>query len=291
MEKSIKLWEDLIMANQKWKLGVATFVATALISTSTLMGASADAASNITKVDINKQSYTSDWQSNLMNSLLSKLSDSSQTTVTVGNWKINLQSGFCIYVPNLKPEVTPVPTATVKPTATPTATVKPTTTPTATVKPTATVTPTATVKPSATPTPTVKPTATPAPGTGDSSATAVQKEILNLVNAQRSSAGLSALSLDASLNTVAMEKARDMDVNNYFSHTSPTYGSPFDMLKTYGISYSYAGENIATGQTSAAQVMNDWMNSSGHRANILNANFTKIGVGYVNGEWVQIFIG
>ncbi|URN94842.1 MAG: CAP domain-containing protein [Candidatus Pristimantibacillus lignocellulolyticus] len=295
------------MANQKWKLGVATFVATALISTSTLTGASVDAASTITKVDMNKQSYTSNWQSNLMNSLLNKISDSNQTTITIGNWKFNLQTGFCIYVPNLKPEVTPVPTATVtptatvKPSATPAPTVKPTATPAPTIKPTATVKPsatpaptikpTATVKPSATPTPTVKPTATPAPGGGNSSVSATQNEILKLVNAQRASAGLSALSLDASLNTVAMEKARDMDVNNYFSHNSPTYGSPFDMLKTYGVSYSYAGENIATGQTSAAQVMNDWMNSSGHRANILSANFTKIGVGYVNGEWVQIFIG
>ncbi len=82
-----------------------------------------------------------------------------------------------------------------------------------------------------------------------------------------------------------------MDVNGYFSHTSPTYGSPFDMMRSYGVTYRYAGENIASGQRTAAQVMNDWMNSSGHRANILNQNFTKIGVGYVNGKWVQMFIG
>ncbi|MNH43142.1 Cysteine-rich secretory protein family protein [compost metagenome] len=82
-----------------------------------------------------------------------------------------------------------------------------------------------------------------------------------------------------------------MDVNNYFSHTSPTYGSPFDMMRSFGVKYSYAGENIASGQRTPQEVMTAWMNSAGHRANILNGNFTKIGVGYVNGEWVQMFIG
>ena len=99
------------------------------------------------------------------------------------------------------------------------------------------------------------------------------------------------MQMDALLNKVATEKARDMDVNNYFSHTSPTYGSPFDMMRSFGVKYSYAGENIASGQPTAARVMSDWMNSPGHRANIVNKNFTKIGVGYVNGEWVQMFIG
>ena len=86
-----------------------------------------------------------------------------------------------------------------------------------------------------------------------------------------------------------------MKDKGYFSHTSPTYGSPFDMMKNFGISYSYAGENIAKGQRSPQQVMNGWMNSSGHRANILSANFTEIGVGYTvdqNGTtyWTQMFI-
>ncbi|GIP15728.1 hypothetical protein J40TS1_13700 [Paenibacillus montaniterrae] len=114
---------------------------------------------------------------------------------------------------------------------------------------------------------------------------------MSLVNQERAAAGLSALVLDTKLNEVATEKARDMDVNNYFSHTSPTYGSPFDMLATYGVSYRTAGENIASGQRTAEQVMNDWMNSSGHRANILNSSYSKLGVGYVNGKWVQLFIG
>ena len=82
---------------------------------------------------------------------------------------------------------------------------------------------------------------------------------------------------------------------NYFDHNSPTYGSPFDMMKKFGISYIAAGENIAYGQKTPSEVMNAWMNSSGHRANILNANFTEIGVGMVKKAdgtpyWVQMFI-
>src|SRR4051794_28244436 len=99
------------MVKQKWKLGVATFVATALISTATLTGASVDAASTISKMDMKEHSYTSNWQSNLMNSLLNKITDSNQTMVTIGNWKINVQTGFCVYIPNLKPSPTVTPTA------------------------------------------------------------------------------------------------------------------------------------------------------------------------------------
>ncbi|EBK2060154.1 hypothetical protein AAL85_25555, partial [Salmonella enterica subsp. enterica serovar Typhi] len=79
--------------------------------------------------------------------------------------------------------------------------------------------------------------------------------------------------------------------NNYFSHTSPTYGSPFDMMKKFGIKFGYAGENIAMGQKTPAEVVNAWMNSEGHRANILNANYNLIGVGYYNGYWAQEFVG
>ncbi|HVI42636.1 MAG TPA: CAP domain-containing protein, partial [Anaerovoracaceae bacterium] len=83
--------------------------------------------------------------------------------------------------------------------------------------------------------------------------------------------------------------------NNYFAHQSPTYGSPFDMMKQFGISYSYAGENIAEGQRTPAEVMDGWMNSPGHKANIMNTSYTEIGVGYVtnsngNSYWVQEFI-
>ncbi len=118
-----------------------------------------------------------------------------------------------------------------------------------------------------------------------------QEDVLQLVNQYRTSAGLGSLSMDGELANMAMVKAKDMHDNHYFSHNSPTYGSPFDMMRQFGITYRTAGENIASGQSSPTQVMNDWMNSPGHRANILNNSFSKIGVAYYNGEWVQEFIG
>jgi len=135
---------------------------------------------------------------------------------------------------------------------------------------------------------------TPSEASGDKSSIQAE-EVLKIVNLRRTEAGLKPLKLSEKLTSIANMKAADMADKNYFSHTSPTYGSPFDMLHTFGVSYSSAGENIAAGQTSAEQVMNDWMNSSGHRANILNANYTELGVGYVKGgsygtEWVQLFI-
>ncbi|MBY3618429.1 SCP-like extracellular [Acinetobacter sp. CUI P1] len=117
------------------------------------------------------------------------------------------------------------------------------------------------------------------------------QQVLNLVNKERTNAGLKALSLNSELSKMAMAKAKDMYDNNYFDHQSPTYGSPFDMMKAFGISYSSAGENIAKGQKSAEEVMNQWMNSPGHRANILNSSFTEIGIASYNSEWVQEFIG
>ncbi len=99
------------------------------------------------------------------------------------------------------------------------------------------------------------------------------------------------MSMDDELSKMAMAKAQDMYNNNYFDHNSPTHGSPFDMMKEYGITYQSAGENIAKGQTTPTQVMNDWMNSPGHKANILNKSFTKIGIAFYNNEWVQEFTG
>lgn len=118
-------------------------------------------------------------------------------------------------------------------------------------------------------------------------------KVLELVNAERAKQGLNALQLDASVSKVAQTKAQDMSSNNYFSHTSPTYGSPFDMLKQFGVSYSSAGENIAQGYTTPEAVVQGWMNSAGHRANILNAKFTHMGIGYsTSGNyWAQMFIG
>ncbi|MGD8192500.1 CAP domain-containing protein [Brevibacillus ginsengisoli] len=117
------------------------------------------------------------------------------------------------------------------------------------------------------------------------------QQVFTIVNQERAKAGLKPLQLDSTLSKVANDKAVDMSTNHYFDHNSPTYGSPFDMMKQYGISSSYAGENIAMGQQSAQQVMNDWMNSQGHRENILNPNFDTIGIGYYNGYWVQEFTG
>lgn len=120
----------------------------------------------------------------------------------------------------------------------------------------------------------------------------VAQEIVSLVNKERTIAGLAPIALDAELTKVAQLKSQDMQSKNYFSHTSPTYGSPFEMMKQFGISYKSAGENIAMGQTTAKQVMDAWMNSEGHRANILDSKFTHIGVGYVEKGhyWTQMFI-
>jgi uncharacterized YkwD family protein len=123
-----------------------------------------------------------------------------------------------------------------------------------------------------------------------SSPSGFEEQVVQLVNQQRAKAGLKALTHRADVKNVAEKKAEDMINSNYFSHTSPNYGSPFDMLKTFGISYSYAGENIAKGQKTPQEVMNAWMNSSGHRANILKPEFDTIGVGFYQGAWVQMFI-
>ena len=120
-----------------------------------------------------------------------------------------------------------------------------------------------------------------------------EQEVIRLVNIERAKYGLSALTEDWELSRVARYKSQDMKDKGYFSHTSPTYGSPFDMMKSFGLSYRTAGENIAMGQRTPQQVVNAWMNSSGHRANILNSSYKKIGVGYVasGNYWTQMFIG
>lgn len=128
--------------------------------------------------------------------------------------------------------------------------------------------------------------------TTDSGVLSYEKEVARLVNEIRVKNGLNKLTEDWELSRVARYKSQDMKDNNYFSHTSPVYGSPFEMIKNFGISYKSAGENIAKGQATPQAVVNAWMNSSGHRANILNASYNKIGVGYVeNGKyWTQMFI-
>ena len=120
----------------------------------------------------------------------------------------------------------------------------------------------------------------------------VEQEVTRLVNIERANAGLPALKNDWELARVAEYKSQDMHDKKYFNHTSPTYGSPFTMMKNFGITYKSAGENIAKGQNTAAEVVQAWMNSEGHRANILSKNFTHIGVGYVKdgNYWTQMFI-
>lgn len=125
---------------------------------------------------------------------------------------------------------------------------------------------------------------------------AYQNQVLDLVNQERIKRGLNKLTLDTKLSNVANIKSQDMVNKNYFDHNSPTYGSPFDMMKKFGINYKSAGENIAQGQKTPQEVMNAWMNSKGHRENILNPNFTKLGVGVAKDNnkglyWTQMFIG
>ncbi|MET4560059.1 SafA/ExsA family spore coat assembly protein [Lysinibacillus parviboronicapiens] len=120
----------------------------------------------------------------------------------------------------------------------------------------------------------------------------VEQEVVKLVNAEREKAGLSPMKEDWELSRVAQYKSQDMLDKKYFDHTSPTYGTPFTMMKNFGITYKSAGENIAKGQRSAAEVVTAWMNSEGHRANIMSKNFTHIGVGYVaeGNYWTQMFV-
>jgi uncharacterized YkwD family protein/spore coat assembly protein SafA len=120
-------------------------------------------------------------------------------------------------------------------------------------------------------------------------------EVVKLVNQERARAGLAPLKENWELSRVARYKSEDMIAKNYFSHTSPTYGSPFQMMKDFGISYQAAGENIAAGQRTPQEVVQAWMNSEGHRKNIMSPTFTEIGVGYVKGGsyghyWTQMFI-
>ena len=127
----------------------------------------------------------------------------------------------------------------------------------------------------------------------DAAVTQYEQEVIRLVNEIRAQNGLGALTYNWELSRVARYKSQDMVDNRYFSHTSPTYGTPFQMIRSFGLSYRSAGENIAYGQRTPQAVVNAWMNSSGHRANILSSSYTQIGVGYVaNGHyWTQMFIG
>lgn len=203
--------------------------------------------------------------------------------------------------PTTKPTAAPTAVPTAAPTAVPTAkpTAAPTTAPTA--KPTAKPTVAPTAKPTAVPTqaPTAKPTAAPTakPTTAPAANTeaAMEAEVLRLVNEERAKYGLGALKRASDLDALARAHSQDMITRHFFDHTNPSGQSPFDRMRAAGISYRAAAENIAYGQRSAAAVMDAWMNSSGHRANILNGTYTEIGIGAVRNSggtiyWTQEFV-
>ncbi len=185
--------------------------------------------------------------------------------------------------PTPEPTLTPAPEPTVTPAPTATSTPKPTTTP----APTATSTPKPTMTPAPTATPTPKPTAMPSPTevppftdedytTG--SITAQEENAFLLLNQDRAANGRSALELDPALCDLARLKSRDMYLNHYFSHTSPTYGSAAQMLSAYGYAFTSVGENIAHHAT-VEKAQAAFMSSSGHRQNILGSQWTKVGIG------------
>lgn len=122
-----------------------------------------------------------------------------------------------------------------------------------------------------------------------------EKRVLELTNYARASQGLKPLQYNWELTRMARHKADDMRDRGYFSHQSPTYGSPFDMMKAYRIPFKSAGENIAAGQPSPDEVVKSWLNSPGHRRNIMNPGFSEIGCGVSFGGnmrvyWTQAFI-
>ncbi|KJS82130.1 MAG: hypothetical protein JM58_15485 [Peptococcaceae bacterium BICA1-8] len=112
----------------------------------------------------------------------------------------------------------------------------------------------------------------------DNNLPSLEDQMLSLVNSERAKNNLSPLAMDSQVRQVARIKSQDMVDNNYFSHNSPTYGSPFDMLDEFGVKYIYAGENLA-GNSTVQKAHDALMNSSGHRKNILHSQFTHIGIG------------
>ncbi|KAB3527704.1 hypothetical protein F8153_11670 [Alkaliphilus serpentinus] len=149
--------------------------------------------------------------------------------------------------------------------------------------------------PAPAPAPAPKPEPAPAPApkpvteNGKHALTADEIRMVEMVNAERTKAGVAPLQIDVDLASVARVKSKDMHDNKYFSHKSPTYGSPFDMMRAFGINYKSAGENLAM-HSSVESAHIGLMNSEGHRKNILNPGFTHIGIGIHNGYYTQMFI-
>ncbi|HIS65452.1 MAG TPA: hypothetical protein IAA83_08805 [Candidatus Avoscillospira avistercoris] len=143
-------------------------------------------------------------------------------------------------------------------------------------------------KPDTTPDTDNKPGTDTTPDSG--SVSSLERQVVALVNQERAAYGLSPLTLSADLSDGARLKSQDMRDSRYFDHNSPTYGTPFEMMRSLGITYRAAAENIAMGYRTAEAVVNGWMNSPGHRANILSDKYTEIGVGHVDGYWTQWFV-
>ena len=143
-------------------------------------------------------------------------------------------------------------------------------------------------KPDSTPDTDNKPGTDTTPDSG--SVSSLERQVVALVNQERAAYGLSPLTLSTDLSDGARIKSQDMRDNRYFDHNSPTYGTPFEMMRSLGITYRAAAENIAMGYRTAEAVVDGWMNSPGHRANILSDKYTEIGVGHVDGYWTQWFV-
>lgn len=126
-------------------------------------------------------------------------------------------------------------------------------------------------------------------GAAENTNYAYEQEVFLLVNEIRAENGMQTFEWSDDLATVGRNHAEDMYVRNFFSHKNPDNKSPFDRMKEYGISYMYAAENIAQGQKSPQEAVNGWMNSAGHRENILNPNLKKLGVGFYKDYWCQLF--
>ena len=136
---------------------------------------------------------------------------------------------------------------------------------------------------------------TPSTPSASDNIRALEAEVIRLVNVERARVGRQALVENNELSRIARIKSQDFITNNYFSHNSPTYGSPFNMMRSFGINFTAAAENIAKGQGSAEDAVRNWMNSQGHRANILNSTYNQIGVGVARDSkgvlyWTQMFI-
>lgn len=255
---------------KKWMKTVVTSSLTAVLAVGVMLPASASAADSTYKT---VTTY--------------KITSTDSLKAYLEKWL--KQNGYTVSEGQIVEKPATQPDQTTKP-AEPTT--KPTTKPEQPTKP---AQPTQEEKPATTPAKDPSNTGNTGNNTSNSGSESTQSDfatqVVKLVNAERAKAGLSALASDALLDKVAVAKVKDMSNNNYFDHQSPTYGSPFDMMKQFGVTYSYAGENIAKGQKTPQEVVTAWMNSAGHRANILSKNFTHIGVGFYNGYWAQEFIG